>query len=62
MIWKEPASAPLTVRLLFPRPSSVTTISAIFTGDAVLAFSGIEVTALVSVTAVGGRFGAELCA
>src|SRR5262249_20245429 len=57
-IWKKLASAPVSVRLLFPRRSSVTRISAPFTCAAVLVFSGSDVTALFSAIAVGGWFAA----
>jgi hypothetical protein len=50
---KAPASDPVTDRLLVPRPSSVIATSATLSRAAVLAFSAIVITLLVSATAVG---------
>ena len=58
MIWNDPASDPDRDSVLSPSPSSVTWMSASLTGPVVFVFSGSDVTAPVSETAVGARFAA----
>jgi hypothetical protein len=58
MTWNEPASGPDKDRTLSPSPSSATKMSASLTAPVVFVFSGSDVTAPVSETAVGARFAA----